>query len=482
MAYRDTSTLDKVGQFNLDKLEIISYRQDKSEAGPKLMDIRGITLNFEIAEDILSNNLVGSLIVYDAQDIKTLLPITGLEKLSFKMSTPGFDGYDCTSESGHPMQIYKVDKVKLDPKTGKQQLYKIFFCSEEMYYNTLNRVSQAFEGPIEDAVDKIFRTRTYLNSKKPLFFEPTKSNSKFVIPNLRPYKAIGMLSSMAKSAKYDNAGYLFYETSKGFQFRSLESMLAMGGASLRPPAWKFMTQIVPITDTKVEGVKNVKRRMSTVINYQFDRPVDTMINIMSGMLSNRLIVHDAFNKTLTTTDFNYKEKFAKSFHTDEGTDNFLSPDTPFGDTGKTLFEHPLSMLMTMTETSKIHNNYEFPKAAEILPLIVSQMQTMKNMNLNLEVYLNTNINAGDVIEFSNPVIQPKAPGEQEEENPYASGRFLVLAVKHIINIEAEQGSTIIKCFKDSVRTPLPSESDPLIVGTEEKEKADINEADLAIST
>ena len=130
MAYRDTSTLDKVGQFNLDKLEIISYRQDKSEAGPKLMDIRGITLNFEIAEDILSNNLVGSLIVYDAQDIKTLLPITGLEKLSFKMSTPGFDGYDCTSESGHPMQIYKVDKVKLDPKTGKQQLYKIFFCSE----------------------------------------------------------------------------------------------------------------------------------------------------------------------------------------------------------------------------------------------------------------------------------------------------------------------------------------------------------------
>ena len=33
----------------------------------------------------------------------------------------------------------------------------------------------------------------------------------------------------------------------------------------------------------------------------------------------------------------------------------------------------------VTETSKIHNNFEFPKAAEILPLIVSQMQTMKNM-------------------------------------------------------------------------------------------------------
>ena len=67
MGYRDTETLDKVGQFNLDKLEIISYRQDKEESGPKVMDIRGITLNFEIAEDIMSNNLVGSVIVFDGR-------------------------------------------------------------------------------------------------------------------------------------------------------------------------------------------------------------------------------------------------------------------------------------------------------------------------------------------------------------------------------------------------------------------------------
>ena len=181
MGYKDRNTLDKVGQYSLENLEIISYRQDKEESAPKIMDISAITLNFEIKEDILTNTMVGSVIVLDSQDIRTILPLTGLEKLGFKYATPGFDGYDCSEKSGHPMQIYKVDKVKLDPKTGKQQLYKIFFCSEEMYYNTLNRVSQAFEGPIEEAVDKIFRTRTYLNSKKPLFFEPTKSNSKFVL-------------------------------------------------------------------------------------------------------------------------------------------------------------------------------------------------------------------------------------------------------------------------------------------------------------
>ena len=32
-----------------------------------------------ITEDIFSNNIMGSVTVYDSQDIRTLLPITGLK-------------------------------------------------------------------------------------------------------------------------------------------------------------------------------------------------------------------------------------------------------------------------------------------------------------------------------------------------------------------------------------------------------------------
>ena len=42
-----------------------------------------------ITEDIFSNNIMGSVTVYDSQDIRTILPITGLERLSFKLNTPG---------------------------------------------------------------------------------------------------------------------------------------------------------------------------------------------------------------------------------------------------------------------------------------------------------------------------------------------------------------------------------------------------------
>ena len=48
-----------------------------------------------ITEDIFSNNIMGSVTVYDSQDIRTLLPTTGLERLSFKFNTPGLPVMIC---------------------------------------------------------------------------------------------------------------------------------------------------------------------------------------------------------------------------------------------------------------------------------------------------------------------------------------------------------------------------------------------------
>ena len=45
-----------------------------------------------ITEDIFSDSIVGSVTVYDMQDIRSILPLTGLERLSLKFSTPGLPG------------------------------------------------------------------------------------------------------------------------------------------------------------------------------------------------------------------------------------------------------------------------------------------------------------------------------------------------------------------------------------------------------
>ena len=481
MATNERNILDRVGKYELSTLEIISYKQDKEESAPKTMDIRGITLTMSLTEDIFSNCLVGYVMVYDTQDVRSVLPLTGLERLAFKFNTPGLPGYDMTEDNGVPFHIYKVDTIRKDNENNSGQFYKIYFCSPEMYYNQISSVSKAYTGPIENGVKDIFRNKNYLNSKKKLYVEDTATNAKYVIPSMKPFNAINFLSQHCVSGKYNNAGYMFYENSLGYHFRSLESMLAMGGSVARPTVFNYMTQIVQTQDEKQPEIKDIQRRLQTVIRYETSKQVDTLDNIKNGLYANRLVVHDAFNKTIKTHDFNYNDNFEKGYHTEtigDETDTFkgILPDTQLNDTGKGLNEYPNAKKMVVTETSKVHNDFEFVPSKDTLPKITSQKTGYKNMNMSLLVYGNTQLNCGDVINFTVPVMQP---GENSVPNPYTSGRYLIMAIKHTSAVTTQNHTMVLRCMKDSVRTPYPKETDPLITGKDDINEVNIYNEDIA---
>ena len=482
MAIRESEILDKVGKYNLSILDIISYRQQKSESAPKVMDIKGIADVITITESILDNTLSGVVTVYDTGDIRSILPLTGLERLSIKFNTPGLPSYDYTEDNGTPFHIYKVDKVTKIPGKDIAQYYQIFFCSPEMINNQLETVSKAYAGPLENAVNDILKNK--LKSKKRFFFENTATNAKYVIPSLKPFKAINYLSTQCVSGKYNNAGYMFYETAKGFHFRSLESLLAMGGSVARPTRWNFQTQIQRNLDNSGKGqseVKDIESRMQNVIKYDFDKHADTLSNIIDGMYANRLVVHDAFNKTIKTHDFDYLKDFEKGYHTEttgdeNDADKHVLPNAKYNDTDKGLNEYPNSKKMVVTETSKVHNDYEFVPTSETLPKIVSQRKSMQNLNLSMLVYGNTLLNAGDVINFNVPLMRS---GDKIIPNPYVSGRYLIMAIKHTMALETGTHEMVLKCMKDSVRTPYPKEEDALIVGKDNTKDINIYNEDIA---
>jgi len=481
MAQHETEILSTPGQYNLPQLDIISYQQQKDESAPKVIDIKGIADLVELHEDILTNTLYGTVTVYDTQDIRSLFPLTGLERLSLVLNTPGCPGYDYRHETGTPFHIYKIDTITKVEEKDNAQYYQIFFCSPEMINNQLETVSKAYAGPIENAVNDIVKNK--LKSKKPFYFENTATNAKYVIPSLKPLKAINYLASQSISGKYHNSGYIFYETSKGFNFRSIESLLAMGGSVARPTRWTYQAQVqlnLDNAEKKQPEVKDLESRMQNVIKYDFDKQADTLGNIMGGMYANRLVVHDAFNKTIKTHDFDYIKEFEKSYHTETVGDEFdhkkhLLPDAQYNDTGKGLNEYPNSKKMVVTETSKVHNDYEFTPTKETLPKIISQQKTLQNLNLTMLVYGNTIINAGDIIFFNQPLMRPS---DTTIPNPYTSGRYLILGIKHTVSLETGTHEMILKCMKDSVRTPYPIESDPLIVGKDNTKNINIYEEDM----
>ena len=474
MAATNKTQLSKPGQYDLSELTILSYLEENSQ--PKRLDLRGILYNFEIAEDIMNNNVAGSIIVYDMNDIRTLFPITGLEKLSLKFGTPGTgSGYDFSEETGVPLQIYKLDKVTRDPTNDKGQFYQIFFCSPEMFRSATTKISRAYKGPIEEAIFDIVRNK--LKSKKPFFFEPTATNAKYVIPNLKPYDAINYLCTQALPQYHRlSAGYKFYETSQGFYFRSIASMMSYGGDREIPHKWSFASLIASQTDYENQPErKDIERRMSNALKYEFTKPVDTLRNINEGFYANKLTVHDAFNKTIKTHVFNYFESGPYRPHTHMSKDAGLLMPQSTDFTGVPFDEQDIlsgqedSKTMVVTETSKVHNDYEFTPTKDTLPYITHDKAGFKNHNLSLLVFGNTQINAGDIILFTSPLLRPEGG-----DSPYTSGRYIVMAIKHVVNIEAQRHEMVLKCYKDSVRNEYPREEDAVFALGKSKEKGNFD--------
>jgi len=458
MAEKSSDILEQAGDYNLNVCNIVSYIKGESNE-PTTLDIRSIIQSIEVTEDILNHCIMGRITVIDGQDFRSVLPITGLEKLELSFNTPGMQGINAVRGEGFPFHIYKIDAMA--PMEPRVQVYNIYFTSREMFYNNMKRVSQAYAGPIEEGVNNILRNRDYLNSSKKLYYEPTKSNEKHVIPNLRPFNAIRHLGSQAQSLNYDNAGYLFYENSNGFHFRSIESLLALSG-SARPTLFRYNYQPQNIRDDL--GNKNVVEDLKTVLRYEFDRPVNSLAMLSEGMYGNKLITHDNFNKTFKEYNFNYHKEFGKSFHTEhidggKSSFKFTLPWHYFEATETLMSDFSNAKLMLYPQDSKVHNDYELPPLENILQKKLSQRLSLQNINLTLNVYGNTLLRCGDMISFNLPLYRPVGEQDKQQANPHFAGRYMIMAVKHIISPPDNRHEMVLKCMKDAVRTEYPIERD-----------------------
>jgi len=472
-------TLKFAGDFKLDVCTLVSYRksaeaQDQSVRVNILPQVMSITY----VEDITLQCITGEIVLADVQDIRTSLPLTGMERLELKFYTPGSglsDRVEALEGTSDPYYIYKIEKIRPSGGTGRQQIYKLHFTSREAYRNSLFRVSQAFAGPVEDAVLKIVKSPDYLDSRKPLFIEETKTNSKYVIPNKKPFNAIHFLARTAISKNYENSNYLFFETMSGFHFRSVESLMALGGHTARPVKEKYHLQPSKV---RTAGERDVTKEMRSVAHYSFENPVNQIESLNTGLFASRIIQHDMLEKTLTEYDFDYHSSFGNYFHT-EHTDGgktgikFIQPYAYFDNTKKLFSEQPLQKLMVTSDTVHLHDGYERPNSYSLIHNSQSQRQQLLNNNLILNVPGNTMVHAGDMISFTLPFAKPVGPNEKQEINPYYAGRYLVLQVKHVISRIAKKHEMILRCTKDSVNSTLPVETDTDVVKLKDKKNKDV---------
>lgn len=454
----DTNTLDKAGRFALDDIALISYQSaDGSNENPKSISIKTLVMEMNIYESLEGAGIYGNVVVADGQAILTHLPLTGYEQIEFKLATPGCSrGYDFSTRTGHPMHIYKI--TDRQPTTPNSQVYMLHFCSKEMLNNEMMRVNRTLTGSIDQMVVDIFRND--IESTKNLIIEETRGIHKFVMPRMKPFKAISKLASCAEPLRYASSGMLFYEDATGYRFRSIENMLAIAG-SARPVVAKFQQK--PRNVKGGTGETDIIKEMQTVDAYQVKDQFDTLKNLSNGVYASKMITHDIFNKTFTELDFDYNTYFPTIFHTEhDGKGGLVDnkgqlPLFNYKD-DKMISDKPEGTLNFVSTTEKLQNDYEGPEGERIMPTSMAQKLSFKSQVLSLDCKGFTGLSVGDLVSFEIPAYEPAGTDNPLHIDPYMSGRYIVRKIHHKINTSKDNHTMNLELIKDAVRVAYPEEN------------------------
>lgn len=122
----DTSLISKPGDFTLSDVILTSYRSESGGNKSLKISVKTIVTDINIYESIFNKTLSGDITLIDAQNVVSALPLTGFERLEFKLFTPSISrGFDFTEKTGHPMYIYRIgNRQSLNPRT---QIYTLYF-------------------------------------------------------------------------------------------------------------------------------------------------------------------------------------------------------------------------------------------------------------------------------------------------------------------------------------------------------------------
>ena len=174
--------------------------------------------NDTIEVDYIFANRAGTI---NGQTLLEGLPLFGTEDFVL----------DIQDSIGNNIKVeLNVNKVTPIRKDTQQEQLQLRLTSEEYIRNEeiTSSIVKRYNGKISESVEKILSDK--LGTGKDLFIEETNNNYNFVGNVRKPFYIINWLAKKSVPAADGKvgktAGYMFYETSLGFHFRSIDGLFA----------------------------------------------------------------------------------------------------------------------------------------------------------------------------------------------------------------------------------------------------------------
>jgi len=415
---------------NIQKFKITSNFTDKAA------DLSAGVAEFRYYESVLSNNITATAVVVDSgyevdsdklktsKSVLDSLPIRGGERTDITLE----DNLDNKLSFSDGLYVNRVRNS--DPGTSKDVFF-IDFASKEYFANEQVRVMDRYEGKISDHVREILSD---INGKIEKI-DNTSLDYNFLGNDRKPFYTCTWLASKAVPDKDvgSRAGYLFYQTRDGFNFRSIDSLFE------QQPVKKY---IFNNTGQKPEGYDG------NILSVSIDSDIDLKQNMVLGTYNTRSIFFDFFAMNYFVRNYKYEPenlgKSGKKFSGDLVAEEFT--DTPTRLTSH-IFDYGAmpsgtgDSQLTQWKTDQQKANFDAENTLSQSFMRYNQMFTIKT---NITIPADFSIKAGDMISCDFIEVS----GERNKEtNKETGGIYMVASVCH--RVTPRETFTSLALVRDS---------------------------------
>ena len=423
------------GEFNIIQCDLVLTTG-------KVVGLKASIMGLTIFEGIDQLTVTGTMTIQDAFNLASFGPIIGQEYLRLKIATPNLKGGENTIDySSKPFVVTSIDD-RVDIGNGVQAT-TLTFCSREFVINQRARVRRTLVGSYSDIVQTMVETD--LDSDKKLYSEPSADKKKIIAPNVKPLDVIDIATKNAVSEKFNQSTYFFWESTSGFNFRTLGNMYA------QTPVMSYLSSTAG-TRTK-DGVRDILAELGAIEAYTITSSPDTVFNYATGIFSSELIVHDVVSKSYQKHIYNYGDNFSGEQHLGTKPLAINDPD------GISVSSFPSKQYLKPTVgvgTDQSFNDESDQYAygtnkLELLQARNSQLSMMESaLQLSIDVVGTTVVKAGDIVEITIPSVAAVKTTKNETEDMMYNGNFLIRSLRHDFDISNSKHRMSMNVTKDAM--------------------------------
>jgi len=423
----EEEVLIHAGDFKLEKLIISSLSTETSA------DITDFMMEINLYEDLFSPCMTGNLIIADAANLISNLPILGNEYITIKLRTPSLeDSPENVIEK--TFQIYAIyDRILNDDRS---QYYNISFMSIEGYEQQTTTITKSYSGTTDAVAQSIYEE--YLELDRPLVIldTPHTRKVKYVSNHWSPFKNMNFIAKKAKGSSLLGSDYLFFESNKAFYFTSIESLiyaqrnesvfdeyvLERDGAKMprRISDLGFVGNKMPDDMTRIENLKMLTS-------------VDVMDGNNKGAFSSSLDGYDLYTKKIVSKTFDFTKDMNKFYKT--GPTNIVPSN---------IKRNPLAKKDFYSLNTGLYNDYGLTDEEDLpdgstanytvdrILFRQSYLNSFENNKFLMTIPGRTDIQVGNLISLLHPSPEPPSDDLTAVLDPMLSGLYIISAIRHKI--------------------------------------------------